>query len=238
MTTAYRQQYGLIVALSNFDPPAASRLADFIAARLPIASSTPVATIVDDFESGTLNGWKIDTSGSGSWFVYQNGRQAPDPKQSDPFQPFNMPNPPQGKFAAVSDTFDPSMRVMYRDLKLEGSNQLEMLVFYRNGPDGLSGYSSRFVAPKTLSINGGPNQQFRIDLLSPAAAADSMGDSDILATIFATDGGAAPHRAPSPISFDLSPWSGQTVRLRIAAVDNQGPLRAGVDNIRLLPVQR
>jgi D-alanyl-D-alanine carboxypeptidase len=228
----------VIVALSNFDPPAASRLVDFIAARLPIASSTPMATIVDDFESGTLTGWKIDTSGSGSWFVYQNGRQAPDPKQSDPFQPFNMPNPPQGKFAAVSDTFGPSMRVMYRDLKLEGSNQIEMLVFYRNGPDGLSGYSSRFVAPKTLSINGGPNQQFRIDLLSPSAAADSMGDSDILATIFATDAGAAPHRAPSPISFDLSPWSGQTVRLRIAAVDNQGPLRAGVDNIRLLPVQR
>jgi hypothetical protein len=212
---------------------------EFIAVRLPIAAtSVPTATIVDDFESGALTGWTIDRRGSGSWFVYENGRQAPDPRQSDPFQPFNMPNPPQGKFAAVSDTSGPSMRLMYRDLKLEGSNQLEMLVFYRNGPDGLSGYSNRFIAPKTLGIDGGPNQQFRIDLLSTSAAADSMSDNDILATIFATEPGAAPHRAPSPISFDLSRWSGQTVRLRIAAVDNQGPLRAGVDDIRLLPVQR
>jgi D-alanyl-D-alanine carboxypeptidase len=229
----------VIVALSNFDPPAATRLMEFIAVRLPIAAtSVPTATIVDDFESGALTGWTIDRRGSGSWFVYENGRQAPDPRQSDPFQPFNMPNPPQGKFAAVSDTSGPSMRLMYRDLKLEGSNQLEMLVFYRNGPDGLSGYSNRFIAPKTLGIDGGPSQQFRIDLLSTSAAADSMSDNDILATIFATEPGAAPHRAPSPISFDLSRWSGQTVRLRIAAVDNQGPLRAGVDDIRLLPVQR
>lgn len=198
----------------------------------------PAAAIVDDFESGTLTGWTIDKHGSGNWFVYQDGQKAPDPKQSDPFQPFDMPNPPQGKFAAVSDTFGRGMRAMYRDLKLEGANQLEMVVFYRNGPDGLSGYSSRFVAPKTLAINGGPNQQFRVDLMSASAAADSMLDNDILATIFATGPDAAPHRAPTPIAFDLSPWSGQTVRLRIAAADNQGPMRAGVDNIRLVPLRR
>jgi len=115
---------------------------------------------------------------------------------------------------------------------------LEMSVFYRHGPDGLSGYSSRFVAAQTLAINRGPNQQFRIDLLSTSAAADSMLDSDILATVFVTKPDDAPHRAPSTISADLSRWSGQTVRLRIATADNQGPMRAGVDNIRLIPVQR
>jgi hypothetical protein len=31
---------------------------------------------------------------------------------------------------------------------------------------------------------------------------------------------------------DLSSWAGQTLRLRLTSADNQGPLRAGVDNIR------
>jgi hypothetical protein len=37
---------------------------------------------------------------------------------------------------------------------------------------------------------------------------------------------------------DLSPWTGQTVRLRLAAADNQGPLRAGADHVRLEPLGR
>lgn len=34
------------------------------------------------------------------------------------------------------------------------------------------------------------------------------------------------------VVVDLSPWEGQTVRLRFAVADNLGPLRAGVDKIR------
>ena len=79
----------VIVALSNLDPPAASRMVDFIAARLPLASAPTAprsATVVDDFESGTLAGWTLDRRGNGNWFTYQDGRQAPDPNQSNPFR--------------------------------------------------------------------------------------------------------------------------------------------------------
>ena len=230
----------VIVALSNLDPPAASRLADFVAARLPLAATNTARPpiVVDDFESGTLAGWTLDRRGGGNWFVYQDGRQAPDPKQSDPFVPFNMPNPPQGKFAAVSDTSGPGSRLMYRDLKLEDAVVLEMTVFYTNGFDGLSGYSSRFVAPRTLAIDAGPNQQFRIDLLAPTAAPDSMAAADIRATVFETAPDAPARRLPVPIRYDLSRWAGQTVRLRIATADNQGPMRAGVDDVRLIPIER
>ena len=231
----------VIVALSNLDPPAASRLTDFIAARLPLAAAANTArppVVVDDFESGTLAGWTLDRRGNGNWFAYQDGRQAPDPKQSDPFLPFNMPNPPQGKFAAVSDTMGPGSRLMYRDIKLDGPVMLEVTVFYTNGIDGLSGYSSRFVVPRTLAINAGPNQQFRIDLLAPTAAPDSMADADIRATVFETGPDAPARRGPTPIRYDLSRWAGQTVRLRIATADNQGPMRAGIDNVRLIPIER
>jgi D-alanyl-D-alanine carboxypeptidase len=231
----------VIVALSNFDPPAASRMADFVAARLPLVNpGTPTmpTVVVDDFESGTLSGWTLDRRGDGNWFTYQDGRMPPDPKQSNTFVPFNMPAPPQGKFAAVSDGVGPGMKLMYRDIKLEGPMMLELTVFYVNGIDGLSGYSGPFVAPSRLAINAGPNQQFRVDILSPAAAADSMADSDIRATIFVTAPDAPARLGPTPVRYDLTPWAGQTVRLRVATVSNQAPLRGGIDNVRLIPILR
>lgn len=237
----YPESGYVVVVLSNYDPPAASRLVDFITVRLPLTASSGAArvpVVVDDFESGSLSAWTIDKHGSGNWFVYQNGKQAPDPKQSDPFVPFHMPNPPQGKFGAVTDTNGPGTRILYRDLKLDGPYLLEMTVFYTNGFDGLSGYSNRFVTPRTLALNAGPNQQFRVDLLVPSAAVDSMADADIRATVFETQPTAPTRRSPAPVTLDLSRWAGQTLRLRIATADNQGPMRAGVDNIRLIPLER
>ena len=231
----------VIVALSNLDPPAASRMVDFIAARLPLASETPAprsAIVVDDFESGTLSGWTLDRRGDGGWFTYRDGRQPPDPKQSNTFVPFNMPAPPQGKFAAVSDGIGPGLKLMYRDIKLEGPVMLELTVFYVNGIDGLSGYSSPFAAPGRLAIDAGPNQQFRIDILAPTAAADSMEDADLRGTVFETGPDAPARRGPTPVRYDLSPWAGQTVRLRIATAHNQAPMRAGIDNVRLIPIDR
>jgi CubicO group peptidase (beta-lactamase class C family) len=238
--TIYPESGYVIVALSNFDPPAASKFVDFIAARLPLASATPprTATVVDDFESGALAGWTLDPRGDGNWFAYQDGRQAPDPKQSNTFVPFNIPNPPQGKFAAVSDAAGPGAQLMYRDIKLEGPMMLELTIFYTNGNDGLSGYSARFVSPRTLALNAGPNQQFRVDLLAPTAAADSMADADVRATVFETRPDAPARRGPTPTRYDLSPWAGQTVRLRVATASNQGPMRAGIDNVRLIPIER
>jgi D-alanyl-D-alanine carboxypeptidase len=231
----------VVVALSNYDPPAASRLVDFVAVRLPVPAAPQSARkpiVVDDFESGSLTGWSLERRGSGGWFVYSNGRQAPDPAQSDPNAPFNVPNPPQGKFAAVTDMNGPGTRIMYRDLKLDGRYALHMTVFHINGVDGLSGYSGTFASPKTLSIEGAPNQQFRIDLLDPSAPIDSVADADIRATVFQTTPGDRARTRPTAITFDLSRWDGQTVRLRFACVDNQGPMRAGVDDIQLVPFAR
>jgi hypothetical protein len=152
--------------------------------------------------------------------------------------PFNMPDPPQGKFAAVCDAPGPGMQLMYRDIKLDGPTMLELTVFYVSGTDGLSGYSAQFVTPRTLAINAGPNQQFRVDVLAPTAAADSMAEADIRATVFETRPDAPARRAPAPIRYDLSPWAGQTVRLRIVSVNNQAVMRAGIDNVRLVPIER
>jgi CubicO group peptidase (beta-lactamase class C family) len=185
--------------------------------------------VMDDFESGALTGWRAVGGGSGGWFVYTDGSRAPDPARSDPNVPFVLPDPPQGRFAAVSDTNGPGTRILYRDVRLDGRFRLRLTVFYA----GVGGLSS----PKTLDYDEPRvNQQFRIDLVAPSAPIDSVARGEVLANVFKTSTGDPDARAPTAVSVDLSRWAGQRVRLRLAVTDNGGPLRAGVDDIRFEPI--
>jgi D-alanyl-D-alanine carboxypeptidase len=187
--------------------------------------SRPRVIVVDDFESGAITGWQAVGGGSGGWFVYANGHTAPDPAQSDPNVPFDVSDPPQGKFAAVTDMNGPGTRILYRDLRLEGRFTLQLTVFY-TGAGPLS-------SPATLAYDSPEaNQQFRIDLVRPSAPIDSVAKGDVLVNVFHTSPDDPARRPPAEGRMDLSAWAGQTVRLRLASTDNQGPLRAGVDNIR------
>jgi D-alanyl-D-alanine carboxypeptidase len=181
--------------------------------------------VVDDFESGAITGWQAVGGGSGGWFVYSDGHQAPDPAQSDPNAPFEVPNPPQGRFAAVTDMNGPGTRILYRDLRLEGRFTLQATIFYTG--------TAPFSSPATLAYDTPePNQQFRIDLVRPSAPIDSVAKSDVLVNVFGTSSDDPARRQPTDVSMDVSTWAGQTVRLRLASTDNGGPLRVGVDNIR------
>jgi D-alanyl-D-alanine carboxypeptidase len=185
--------------------------------------------VMDDFESGALTGWKTVGGGSGGWFIYTDGSKAPDRARSDPSVPFDLPDPPQGRFAAVTDTNGPGTRILYRDVKLDGRFRLHLTAFYA----GVGGLSS----PQTLAYDEPQaNQQFRIDLLAPSAPIDSVAHRDVLVNIFKTSAGDPDRRQPSTVSVNLSRWAGRTLRLRLAATDNGGPLRAGVDNIRFEPI--
>ena len=142
--------------------------------------------------------------------------------------PIDLPDPPQGKFAAMTETNGPGTRILYRDVKLDGRFKLHLSVFYA----GVGGFSS----PPTLAHDEPANQQFRIDVVAPSAPIDSVAPDDVLVNVFKTSAGDPDRREPSRVSVDLSRWAGETVRLRLASTDNQGPLRAGVDDIRLEPI--
>ena len=185
----------------------------------------PSTFVVDDFESGAIDDWQAVGSGSGGWFVYSDGQEAPDPDQSDPNVPFDVPDPPQGKFAAVTDMSSPGTRILYRDVKLDGRYRLHLAAFYAG--------SAPFSSPDTLAHDADANQQFRIDLIRPSAPIDSMAKDDVLVNVFRTSPSDSTTREPAEVSVDLSRWAGQTVRLRLAQTDNRGPLRVGVDDIRL-----
>jgi hypothetical protein len=111
--------------------------------------------------------------------VYSDGHKAADPAQSDPNVPFDVPDPPQGRFAAVTDMNGPGMRILYRDLRLEGRFTLQMAVF--------SAGTGPFSSPTTLAYDTPEaNRQFRIDLVGPSAPIDSVAKGDVLANVFRT----------------------------------------------------
>jgi hypothetical protein len=193
------------------------------------ADDRPKTIVMDDFESGALERWRALGGGSGAWFAYSDGQVAPDPAQTDPNAPFFVPDPPQGGFAAVTHGSGPGTRILYRDVRLEGRLALHLTVFYTG--------EAPFSAPDTLSYESPEsNQQFRIDLIDPSAPIDSVAEGDVLLNVFRTSPGDPTSLAPTAVRVDLSPWAGETVRLRLAQTDNQGPLRAGVDNIRFEPI--
>ena len=105
----------------------------------------------DDFETGDLANWCVVGAGEGSWFVYNDGDSPPDPFQSDPNISFDVPDPPQGKFAAVTDMDGPGTRILFRNLELDDAYMLRLTVFYVNGANGLS-------SPHTLAHSGEANQ--------------------------------------------------------------------------------
>jgi hypothetical protein len=181
-----------------------------------------------NFEAGDFGGWRTVAAGSGAWHVYRDGATPPDPTDSDPNFPFAVPDPPEGRFAAVTDMSAAGRRILYRDLDLSGPQRLRLTVFYDNHAVG------EFSTPRTLEFEGrGPNQQFRIDVMDPSAPIDAMSGRAVLATVFRTACGDPARIAPTTKTFDLSRWAGRTIRLRFAQVDNRGPLRAGIDDVRL-----
>jgi hypothetical protein len=200
-------------------------LAGFLGLALLGPGAAMAATVVNgDFETGNLNGWTmVDEGAPGGWYAYSGTHIAP----FGPCCETEVPAPPQGSYAAIAAQEEEGMRILYQDIALEpGTNlTLSMLVYYRSQaalvtPD-----------PETLDYTGGPNEQYRIDVMKPSAPLASVEPEDILATVFQTKSGDPEEMPATKFSVDLSQFAGQTVRLRVAEADNLGVLAAGIDSV-------
>ncbi|HWO46790.1 MAG TPA: hypothetical protein VNM41_01925 [Solirubrobacterales bacterium] len=196
------------------------------------APSAGAAEVVNGgFETGNFTGWAVrQSTGAGNWYAYK-GTEPPIPhdRGAVAVQP-----PPQGAFAAITDQANPETLLLYQDLQLEPGTayKLGLLAYY----DSYSALASP--SPDTLSVDEeaiGPktNQQFRIDVIKPTAAPDSVEPGDVLLNLFHTRSGGARKMDPTRFVGDLAPFAGQTVRLRIAVAATDEVLSAGVDAIAL-----
>ena len=205
-----------------------------VAALFVGAGAAQAATVANgDFETGDLTGWTVNSttaSANGYWFAY-TGTVAPLPA---PPSTRRSPRPPQGTYAAVADQVNPGRRILYQDVALEqvspgATMTLDLYAYYKAQQGPLATPS-----PATLDPNNpGANEQYRIDVMKPNAALDSVAPADILLNVFQTQTGDPQTLPPTQVTADLTPFAGQTVRLRFAEVDNSGVLNASTDDVRI-----
>ena len=96
-------------------------------------------------------------------------------------------------------------------------------------------YNEVFYTPNML-VPGDefqPDQQLRIDLTLPNAGLYSLKPHDVVANVFRTVKGSPAVRFPHTLTYNLAPWAGRTLRLRIAEVDDQFFFNVGVDSVRV-----
>jgi VCBS repeat-containing protein len=189
-----------------------------------VTAPQPTEVVVNGgFEAGTTSGWTVfNAPGSqGAGFQTYAG---PHPQQS------TLPAPPEGNFAVYDNHTGPGTYILYQDVALAAGqyHTLSLQAFYQNQ------FTQGFLTPDTLDYRTGPNQQFRIDLVSPSADLLSTASSDVLLNLFRTTQGSPASRDPFTLTADLTPFAGQTVRLRIAVANNQFFLFGGVDDVQLV----
>jgi Ca2+-binding RTX toxin-like protein len=214
---------------SNRAIPAAACFALLFVAILLSPARAGAATLANgDFEAGNLSGWQVQNSNQGGpgdgWFAYSG--------TASPIFGAPIPAPPQGSFGAITDQEGPGRHLLYQDVVLE-AGQLHTLTLYAYYSSGGPIASPESLDPSGGENPGGENQQYRIDVMNPSAPLDSVSPSDILQTVFRTNTGAPTSVSPMLMSSDLTPFAGQTVRLRFAEVDNQGNFWAGADAVSI-----
>jgi uncharacterized repeat protein (TIGR01451 family) len=156
-----------------------------------------------DFERGNLTGWSLGNGLNGS-FVINDGTV-------DPLGPEGPVAPYQGGFSALSQQIGPGRQEIYQDVLLPvflDSFTLSWVQRVRN-------HAGHFAT----------NQSFRVEIRDQG--------NRVSATPFTTQPGDSLDQDWRELSFDLSPWRGQRVRIAFVEEDEAGFLNAQIDAVHL-----
>lgn len=177
------------------------------------------------FETGDLSGWttfEANTVGDGIFRAAQGGSVLP-------LSGATAPTASAGDTLAISDMAAAGLRVLYQDITIPTDAALSFDLWWNNA----AGF---WVNPGNMFPNPFPNQHARIDLIALDAPLNTTDPDDIALSLVTLDEDDDTQSGDwRSQQFDLSAFAGQTLRLRIAEVDNQGPLYVGVDNFSLIP---
>ncbi len=195
-------------------------------------------------ERGNLLGWQtFDLNSNPGSF----GRWAPQTGSLSPLSLVSVIPPVERNFQAMLDEADltpvvpgapnpnaastyAGAHALYQDITIPaGVTSAGLLLTLYIDNSGSGGFYSNTGATG-LDFHGAPNQQVRVDVLTPSG--DVLSNAGVLLNVFSTSPNDAPVQLVQ-LGTDLSAYKGQTVRLRIAAANNMGKLIVGVDNVRL-----
>lgn len=174
------------------------------------------------FESGggSFSGWTValPCNPNVKWSI-QSGITSPTSM-------FSVPSPPDGTHAAMTDD-GPGTGVLYQDVTIPpGTKKAVFFDLF------IGNRAAAFSTPASLDCTVVPNQQFRADIMTTAAALDDVG-AGVLQNLYQTMVGDPLVSGYTLVAKSLGSLTG-TVRLRFAEVDNQFFFHAGVDNVQVL----
>jgi hypothetical protein len=208
-------------------------------AMLCLAISVPASAgpiVNGGFESG-LTGWTtVDQAGGDGTFNVQSGT-------TSPLNGFPVPAPPQGSFAAMTDSFGPGSHVLYQDFlvpSFSGQATLQFSINVNNnyGAPGFYIRPDLDFAATSQTGSATLNQQARVDLMTTAQDPLSVAGGDVLLNLFQTNPGDPLESGYTPYQVDvtqiLQAYAGQTLRIRFAEVDNVAPFNFGVDDVDMV----
>ena len=171
------------------------------------------------FETGDFTGWSSLIFGSANLYV----GTAPA-GGCDSILPSNGVT--DGIYAAYFDMSGPNTTALWQDVVVPTNGVVSLAITYENN-------AGAWFWTGALDYTGGSNQHLRVDVMDPAATAFSVAAGDIYLTVMET-GAASPLTVDKvTYSADISAWAGQTVRIRIAKVDNLGCFPVAVDNVQV-----
>lgn len=184
---------------------------------LMAAVPASAATVVNgDFNDG-LNGWTTENAGDGLWAS-------------------NADCNGTGVCYGSATNMGDSAGVMYQDVALEPGQPHELSLSFKAIIVG-GGFNWTPSSPPELQRSGGSplisTEEARIDVMPAGANPWSIDPADILGTVFAVEGGTSTVYDWQTKTFDLSPWAGQTVRLRFGWTMGQQYLDFYIDNVRI-----
>jgi hypothetical protein len=194
------------------------------------AGAAAANVVNGNFETGNLSGWHVHRAvEAGNWFAYA-GTSEPIAKERGEALP---QGPPQGAFAAITDELSAETLILYQDVALPaGKSEKLSLLAYFNSSKPIAVPPSGTLSVDEGVLEGNANQQYRIDVMKPGAALESVDPGDILRTVFSATPGSR-RMQPTLLTADLGAFAGQTVRLRFAVAAREELLTAGVDAVSI-----
>jgi IPTL-CTERM motif len=194
------------------------------------------------FETGDFTGWtQQDMTGFGAWSVYMGTMLNGTPLLA----------PPVGDFAAATNQGEPDSNILFQDIEVpDGSTTLcSAIVYYENeSPNGMTAVEDTFtkglvaatpgevaaervfIIGNGLSVFDGPNQQYRVDIMDPDAPPFDTG-AGVLLNLFQTLPSDPDSLGYTTLNFDLTPFAGQTVRIRAAVAVTVNVLNGSIDAV-------
>ncbi len=179
--------------------------------------------------SNDLAGWMpVNEAGSNGAWLAQSGTTTPvDPSfENDLCLVTNIPTPPDGNFAAMVSQGRQGSHILYQDVTIPpgAAPLLSFKFYYRSG--------APLESPDKLGFNGDyTNQQFRVDIIDPAADIFTL---NVLQNILVIGtGNGLTNGAYELQTATLSGFAGRQVRLRFIEVDNRYCFNVGIDDVRL-----